>query len=142
MWLLGAVLLLAVVFGVSYLVENLPGGSGGGGSISLRIVEPANNATISNPVTLQVASSGVEIAAPEQGVEDAAHYHAFVDIHPFTPGGQVIPEEEAGIYSFATDVLDLDLQPGRHTIIVALGDNDNVRLPDAPAVFVDITVTD
>ncbi len=144
MWLLGAALLLAIVFGVSYLVQNLPSMSGGGdgSSISLRIVEPANNATVSSPVTLRVASSGVEIAPPEQGVEGAVHYHAFVDIHPFTPGGQVIPEGEPGIYSFATDELELDLQPGKHTIIVALGDNDNVRLRDAPAVFVDITVTD
>ncbi len=142
MWLLGAVLLLATVLGVGYLVENLPGGSGDGGSISLRIVEPANKATVGNPVTLQVASTGVEIAAPEEGVEGAVHYHAFVDIHPFTPGGQVIPEDEPGIYSFATEEIELDLQPGEHTIIVALGDNDNVRVPDAPAVHVDITVTD
>lgn len=141
-WLLGAVLLLATVLGVGYLVQNMPSMSGDGDSILLRIVEPANNATVSNPVTLQVASSGVEIAAPEQGVEGAAHYHAFVDIHPFTAGGQVIPEEEPGIYSFATEALELDLQPGEHTIIVALADNDNVRLLDAPAVFVDITVTD
>jgi hypothetical protein len=142
MWLLGAALLLAAVLSVAYLVESLSSGSGDGGSISLRILEPANNATVSNPVTLQVASSGVEIAAPEQGVEGAVHYHAFVDIHPFTPGGKVIPEDEPGLYSFATEVLELDLQPGKHTIIVALGDNDNVRLADAPAVFVDITVTD
>jgi hypothetical protein len=142
MWLLGAVLLLAIVFGVGYLVQNLPDGSGDGDSISLRIVEPANNATVGNPVTLQVVSSGVEIAAPEQGIEGAVHYHAFVDIHPFTPGGKVIPEDEPGIYSFATEVLELELQPGEHTIIVALGDNDNVRLSDAPAVFVDIRVTD
>ena len=112
------------------------------GSISLGIVEPANNAIVGNPVTLRLASSGVEIAAPEQNVESAVHYHAFVDVHPFTPGGQVIPEEEPGIYSFATEVLELDLQLGEHTIIVVLADNDNVRLPDAPAVFVDIAVTD
>jgi hypothetical protein len=150
-WLLGAVALLAAVFGVGYLVGNVTGLFEDGGSISptipppisLRIVEPANNATVSSPVTLQVASSGVEIAAPEQGVEGAVHYSAFVDIHPFTPGGQVVPDDEPGIYSFATEVLELDLQPGKHTIIVALADNDNVRLPaPAPAVFVDITVTD
>ncbi len=142
MWLLGAVLVLATVFGVGYLVQNVSSRSGDGGSISLSIVEPANNAIVGNAVTLRVTSSGAEIAAPEEGVEGAVHYHAFVDVHPFTPGGQVIPEDEPGIYSFATEVLELDLQPGKHTIIVALGDNDNVRLPDAPAVFVDITVTD
>lgn len=143
MWLLGAVLLLAIVLGVGYLVQNMTStsGDGDGDSISLRIVEPANNATVSSPVTLRVVSSGVKIAAPEQEVEGAVHYHAFVDIHPFTPAGQVIPDED-GIYSFATEVLELDLEPGKHTIIVALGDNDNVRLRDAPAVFVDITVTD
>src|SRR5206468_765035 len=75
-------------------------------------------------------------------IPDAAHYHIWVDKNPFTAAGKVIPSDEEGVYHFTSNTLQLNLPPGRHTIILALGDNSHVRLhdPDAPAVSVDIVV--
>ena len=138
-WLAAAVL-LALVIGGAYLAQSALGGSDGGHRISLRIISPAGGATVSSPVTLKVASSGIKIAPPEDGIAGAAHYHAFVNVHPFTPGGKVIPLNDDRIHHFATDTLELDLKPGAYTVILALGDNDDVRLTNAPAVSVDFVV--
>lgn len=137
--------LLVLFFGGIPLALALKGAVSSGraappaASITLRILSPAGNSTVDSPFTLSVASEGVSIAAPEEGVKGAAHYHAFVDIHPFTPGGQVIPEAP-GIHSFASDTIELDLPPGPHRIIVALGDNEHVRLANASVDYVDIEV--
>ena len=132
--------MLALVIGGAYLVQSALSGASGDRRISLRIISPVEGATVSSPVTLKMASSGVEIAPPEDGVEGAAHYHAFVNVHPFTPGGKVIPLNDDHIHHFATATLELKLKPGAYTVIVALGDNDHVRLTDAPAVVVDFVV--
>jgi len=82
------------------------------------------------------------IAAPELNVPNAAHYHVFVDKVPFTAGGMTIPMDEAGVYHFAQNTLKLDIPPGKHTIVLVLGDNSHVRVPEseAHAVAVDIIV--
>jgi len=131
--------MLFIVIAGALLVQNLPGGGGDGITISLRIVSPAGGATVRAPVVLEVESSGIEIAPPEEGIEGAAHYHAFLDVHPFTPGGQRIPEGP-DIVHFATSTVSLDLPPGEHSIIVALGGNDDIRLTNAAAADVTITV--
>jgi len=108
----------------------------------LRILAPRQGARVTSPVTVELASTHL-IAAPELNVPNAAHYHVFVDKNPFTAVGQTIPMNEKGIYHFADSALSINLDPGFHTIIVALGDNSHVRIPEreAPAVSVDIVVT-
>ena len=144
-WLAGAVL-LALVVGGAYLAQSALSGDGGGdagggdGTIPPRVISPADGTAVSSPVTLNVTSSGIKIAPPEDGVAGAAHYAAFLNVHPFTPGGKVIPSNDDRIHHFATDTLELDLKPGSYLLIVALGDNDNVRLTNAPAVSVDFVV--
>src|SRR5438105_10201645 len=108
---------------------------------TLEIKAPLQGETVISPVTVEVASTHL-IAAPELNVPNAAHYHIFVDKVPFTAGGMTIPMDEAGVYHFTESTLKLDLPPGHHTIVVALGDNAHVRVPEseAHAVAVEITV--
>jgi DnaJ domain/Domain of unknown function (DUF4399) len=123
----------------------LSGGSDGGNRTPrvapLRITAPLNGATVASPITIEVASTHL-IAAPELNVPNAAHYHVFVDKIPFTAVGQTIPMGEEGIYHFTDNTLAIDLAPGFHTIIVALGDNSHIRIAEseAPAVSVDVIV--
>jgi hypothetical protein len=107
--------------------------------VRLRIVSPQANQVVSSPFTLEVESEGVPIAAAGEQA-DGLHYHAFVNVHPFTPGGQIIPHEE-GVHHFAEGSLELDLPPGLHRIIVVFGDNDHRRPTDAPAAEVFFEVT-
>jgi len=108
---------------------------------TLEIKAPLQGETVTSPVTVEVASTHL-IAAPELNVPNAAHYHVFVDKVPFTAGGMTIPMDEAGVYHFTESTLKLDLPPGHHTIVVALGDNAHVRVPEseAHAVAVEIIV--
>ena len=108
---------------------------------SLEIKAPLQGQTVTSPVTVEVASTHL-IAAPELNVPNAAHYHVFVDKVPFTAGGMTIPMDEAGVYHFAQNTLQLDIPPGKHTIVLVLGDNSHVRVPEseAHAVAVDIIV--
>lgn len=141
-WLASALVLavfLGSVFALESTLKRVVGRASDSG-VTLRITSPLQNSIVTSPVTLRVESSGIEIAPPEAGVADAAHYHAFINRHPFTPVDNVIPVEDDDVIYFATDEIEIDLEPGRHTIIVALGDNDHVRLRDAPARFVDFTV--
>ena len=107
----------------------------------LRILGPRQGQRVTSPFTVEVDSTHL-IADPALNIPDAAHYHIWVDKNPFTAAGKVIPSDEEGVYHFTSNTLQLNLPPGRHTIILALGDNSHVRLhdPDAPAVSVDIVV--
>jgi Domain of unknown function (DUF4399) len=108
---------------------------------TLEIKAPLQGETVTSPVTVEVASTHL-IAAPELNVPNAAHYHVFVDKVPFTPGGKTIPLNEPGVYHFTQSTLVLDLPPGFHTLVVVLGDNSHVRVPEseAHALAVDINV--
>jgi hypothetical protein len=138
---LGGIALIATV-GVAAVIAISGGSDSASPSVTgptLAITSPANGATVSSPVVVSVESEGIEIAPADAGVEGAAHYHAFVDIHPFTPAGQLIPDGQR-IHHFASESLELDLEPGVHSIIVAFGDNADIRLQDAPVDAIEITV--
>ena len=105
----------------------------------VRILTPRDGEVVTGPVALTVESPTWRIADPAVGIAGAAHFHAFVDIRPFTASGEVSPEK-AGIYHFHSESLSLDLPPGEHRIIVALGDNEDVRIPGATVSGVTVTV--
>lgn len=107
--------------------------------VTLRILSPRDGETVSNPVTIRVTSTGVPIASPSEGIDDAAHYHAFLDVHPFTPVNEVIPDMP-GVVHFWTDTVELELEPGEHLLVVALGGNDHRRLENAPVHAINFTV--
>jgi hypothetical protein len=136
----------AAIVGIVAVALVLTGGGDsavGPTSFPLAITAPLQGATVTSPVTVEVTSTNL-IAEPELNLPDAAHYHLFVDKLPFTAAGQVIPMNEEGIYHFVESSLTIELEPGFHTLIVALGDNSHVRMhgPEAPAVAVDVTVVE
>ena len=106
---------------------------------SVQIVAPAEGDTVTSPVTLEVSASGVEIAAASDAVEGAAHFHVFVD-QDASAEGEVMPQDTEGIFHFATETYDLELEPGEHTVTVVLGDNTHVRLAGVPEATVAFTV--
>lgn len=137
-----AVAIIAVIalIGVGAFVGLLlSDGSEGKLDTDVRIVAPQEGDTLDRPFVLKVESPTFRIADPLQEIPDAAHFHAFVDVHPFTPAGQVIPNAD-GIYHFSDNNLTLDLPPGEHRIIVVLGDNNDVRIPDATVTAITVFV--
>ena len=104
------------------------------------IVAPPDQAVVHGAFDLLVRSPTYLIADPAKAVPGAAHFAAFVDIRPFTPAGEVIPLDQEGIYHFSSERFRLDLPKGEHRIVVALADNNNVRIADATVTAVTVFV--
>ncbi|MEX0785488.1 MAG: DUF4399 domain-containing protein [Dehalococcoidia bacterium] len=106
---------------------------------SVEITAPADGDTVTSPVTLEVSATGIEIGAAADLIEGAGHFHAFVDQEPVAEG-ESVPQETEGIFHFAAESQELELEPGEHTVTVVLGDNTHIRLADVPAATVTFTV--
>ncbi len=97
--------------------------------VTLSILSPEDGATVTSPVTLDVAvAGGVLVEAAADMVPGAIHYFASVDgTQADLARGTIIArgEEQAGIYQWAASSVALDLLPGEHTVVVGLTDNDD-----------------
>ena len=110
---------------------------------TIRIIGPANGATVSAPVMLQVEITGVTIKPADEGDPQAYHYHALVDVDPAVVAqtGQPLPTGQASIIHTAVPTLALpDLAPGPHTITVILTRTDHVPLQPSVQAPVSFTV--
>ena len=114
-----------------------PGPTGTPGPITLTVLAPEAGATVTNPFTLRVQATGIQIAAASAAVPGAAHFDAFRDGDPVAEG-KLVPSG-SGIFHF-TDSVQLRAPPGQHTIVVVLSDNDHVRLKGAPSAEVTVNV--
>ncbi len=95
---------------------------------TIHISAPANGATVSNPVTVAVQSSGVTIKPAAAGDPNAAHYHYFIDRNPATvlQQGQPIPTGQPDIIHTDSANQQLPtLSPGQHTVWVVLAHTDH-----------------
>lgn len=98
---------------------------------SVRIVSPAQGASISGPVTVTVEIGGVPVRPASDGDAGAFHHHLLIDVDPASviQPGQPLPVGQANIIHTAdlTTVLT-DLPPGSHTITTVLSKTDHVPL--------------
>ncbi len=97
--------------------------------VTLSILSPEDGATVTSPVSLDVAVGGGVLVEPaEDKVSGAIHYFSSVDgAQASLAGGTTIArgEEQAGIYQWAAGSVELDLLPGEHTVIVGLADSED-----------------
>jgi hypothetical protein len=98
---------------------------------TIEITAPADNATVGDPVMLNVNIQGVTVKPAAEGDPQAFHYHALVDVDPSTvlQPGQPIPTGQGNIIHTADSNLSLgDLAPGQHSVTVVLTRTDHVPL--------------
>ena len=101
------------------------------GAPTLAIVEPAQGARVTGPVTVQLDVQGVNLKAPAEADPTGRHIHYFLDVDPATvlAPGQPIPTGQANIvHTAAAAHTFLDLPPGDHTVWAVLTGNDHVPL--------------
>lgn len=106
---------------------------------SLEIVSPADGATVSAPVTLEVRVEGFSLTPIDGSFEqDSGHLYAFVDTP--LPSEQVRIPEAPEIVRFAEPRVTLpELAPGRHTIGVIAA--HGYPVPMMPLVTDQVTIT-
>jgi hypothetical protein len=109
-WLAGAALagLLAV--------------SGVAQAASVSFVQPADDASVSNPVHVVFGVEGMKIAPAGTMTEGTGHHHLLIDGKPL-PKGEVIPVSDKSLhFGKGQTSTDLTLPPGDHTLTLQFGD--------------------
>lgn len=100
------------------------------GHATVKIVAPANGATLSGPVTVILQATGVEIVPATVERPGTGHHHLFVD-HDLTPVDDTIPRGVTGILHLGRGqtefVLD-SLAPGPHRVIAVVANWKHIPL--------------
>src|SRR5690348_12921239 len=105
------------------------------GAPSLRVTGPTDGATVPNPVTVSVQTSGATIKAPTDNDPAASHLHYFIDRDPASVlrPGEPIPSGQPDIIHSPDLNLQLpNLSAGRHTVWIVMSHNDHT--PYSPNV--------
>jgi hypothetical protein len=109
----------------------------------VRIVEPANGATVTGPkVRVVLEARGVPLAPASEQRRGTAHHHLFLDVD-LTPPGDTIPAGKAGIIHLGraqTEFTFDSVAPGPHRIIAELADPWHVPLKPLAVDTVRFTV--
>ena len=105
----------------------------------VEIISPADQATVSSPVTLEVRVVGFVLTPIDGSFEDdSGHLYAYVD-RPLPTAQERIPEDPSIVRFAATTVELPELEPGEHTIRVIA--SHGYPVPMMPIVSDEVTVT-
>ncbi|SMG46176.1 DUF4399 domain-containing protein [Paraburkholderia susongensis] len=96
--------------------------SGVAQAASVYFVQPADGATVSNPVHVVFGLDGMKIAPAGTMTEGTGHHHLLIDGQPLTKG-EVIPATDKSLhFGKGQTETDLTLPPGDHTLTLQFGD--------------------
>jgi hypothetical protein len=96
--------------------------SGMAQAAGVSFVQPADGATVSNPVHVVFAVEGMKIAPAGTMTEGTGHHHLLIDGKAL-PKGEVIPVSDKSLhFGKGQTETDLTLPPGDHTLTLQFGD--------------------
>lgn len=106
----------------------------------LYFIAPADNATVTGPVTVRFGLKGMGVAPAGIQLADTGHHHLLVDTD-LPPLDKPIPADANHVhFGKGQTETTLTLAPGRHTLQLILG--DHLHIPHQPAVVSQkITIT-
>lgn len=121
----------ALLLGTAVAVAQAPRTPAAQGT-ELYIISPADNATVTGPVTVRFGLKGMGVAPAGIQLPDTGHHHLLVDTD--------VPPLDKPIHADAKHVhfgkgqteTTLTLAPGKHTLQLILG--DHLHIPHQPAV--------
>lgn len=105
------------------------------------ILEPANGATVTSPVTVKFGITGMELAPAGSDKPKTGHHHLLID--------QKLADAKAGIpaddkhkhFGKAQTETSVELKPGTHTLQLVLGDANHIPFdPSIQSETITITV--
>ncbi|WP_339812882.1 DUF4399 domain-containing protein [uncultured Imperialibacter sp.] len=101
---------------------------------------PADGATVSNPVFVEMGVEGMQIEPAGQVKEGFGHHHILIN-QEFWPKGEVIPASDSTIH-FGKGQTDtqLELAPGDYTISLQFADGVHTSYGPEMATSIKITV--
>ena len=129
---------LAALFAAPALAERTPAPEGA----ELYIVQPADGATVTSPVTVVFGARNVGVAPAGIEAESTGHHHLLVDV----PADEIdldnpLPATERIIhFGGGQTETTLELAPGTHTLRLLMGDHNHIP-HDPPLYSAPVTIT-
>jgi hypothetical protein len=97
------------------------------------IIEPADGATVANPVHVVFGLKGIGVAPAGTDRPDAGHHHLLIDAALPTDLGVPIPNDDTHKhFGGGQTETTLTLAPGKHTLQLLLG--DHLHVPFDPPI--------
>lgn len=104
------------------------------------ILEPANAASVSSPVTVKFGIAGMEIAPAGTDKSNTGHHHLLIDAKLADPKAAIPADDNNKHYGKGQTEAVIELKPGTHTLQLVLGDKNHI--PHDPIVQSDVvTIT-
>ena len=103
-------------------------------------IEPADGATVTNPVIVKFGIEGMEVAPAGTDKPNSGHHHVLIDTALEDYESPIPSDETHKHFGKGQTETQLELTPGEHTLQLILGDQNHI--PHDPAVESEsITVT-
>jgi len=107
---------------------------------SVHFVEPADGATVSNPVKVQMAVEGMKVMPAGELVAGTGHHHLIVDGQP-VPMGTAVPADKTHLhFGKGQTETELSLPPGKHTLTLQFADGKHQSYGPALSQTIEIDV--
>ena len=95
---------------------------------SVRFAQPVDDATVSSPLNVVMAATGLVVEPSGAINEGAGHFHILVDTD-FVAAGQIIPTDEQHLhYGKGQLTASFELTPGEHTLRLQFADGAHTAL--------------
>lgn len=104
------------------------------------IIEPADGATVSNPITVKFGVEGMEVAPAGTDTPNSGHHHLLIDA-TVEDDSTPIPADATHIhYGKGQTEAQIELPPGTHTLQDVFADKNHIP-HDPPVVSDAVTIT-
>lgn len=105
------------------------------------IIQPANGAIVTSPVTVQFGLEGMGVAPAGVEWESTGHHHLLIDVDEVASYDEPIPaDDNHRHFGGGQTQVTVELEPGEHTLQLLLGDWQHV--PHHPPIASErITIT-
>jgi hypothetical protein len=105
----------------------------------LYIISPEEGETVASPVTVRFGLTGMGVAPAGVASPNTGHHHLVIDAEP-PPAAAPIPKDAQHVhYGAGQTEAKIELAPGKHTLLLVLGDKDHVPF-DPPLVSDLVTI--
>jgi len=103
-------------------------------------ITPEDGATVTSPVAFEFGSENITIEPKGDIHEGAGHHHLGLNTECL-PAGEAIPEADPWVhFGDGSAMIEMQLEPGEHTITIQIGDGEHVTLDEA-GLCTSVTIT-
>ncbi len=124
---------IILVTGCATVQEKMAMATDADSGPGVRIISPADGATVSSPVNISFGLNGMGVAPAGTDMENTGHHHLIINA-PLPDMSLPIPaNENYKHFGGGQTEVSLDLEPGTHTLQLLMG--NFIHIPHAEPVY-------